>query len=379
MIDPASKEEGRSIIILPSNIKLPRKPDGSLDVEAIKKSLVNRIPSVKVIQKVPVETQLDTKVPLVLPKACQVMKEVKANNGAHDTRENKTVLNAVPFDVKSLNSHSDELPLPPPLTLKGIHDLDHSRIPTLPVAIKNFGKTAQSPQLHHSGTSVASTKTLDRHAKRVSVKSLPLEEKKQRKLDQINRAVNVFRSKQKEIKAAEFVTLVNLESKKEELIQSILKIHKFFPEESIPKFIGLPIPEEIETRTSKQRIKLRSMPETEKKVRKMQINRLSASRKVRREKVFGYNRKGRIVFLERQVKYLEAILKVLRNRDKKDEKTVVLEYEVLKRLLLTPKFQTPDPLPEKVLSSKIGRPVTVGIKDMQELQEFVSQQSQRWS
>jgi hypothetical protein len=88
------------------------------------------------------------------------------------------------------------------------------------------------------------------------------------------------------------------------------------------------------------------MPPEERKSRKAYVNRLSTNRKLKREKVIDHNKNCKILFLERQVKYLDAILKVLQNEDRKSEQIVAIEYEVLKSILYTPKYQIPDPLDE---------------------------------
>jgi hypothetical protein len=164
-------------------------------------------------------------------------------------------------------------------------------------------------------------------------------EERKREKDRMNK--RVMRMKQRQLESRQSHSIAILGDKKARLIGDIMKLKASFPDKTLPQFIPHPDPEEVE----KDRVPIALLSEKEKLNQRRHLDRLIKAYKLKKEKIGNHNRATNILFLERQVKYLEAILKVLTNTEKKPHQVVMMEYEVLKRVLLTPIHQTPGPLP----------------------------------
>lgn len=161
-------------------------------------------------------------------------------------------------------------------------------------------------------------------------------------------AVQKTRQKQKLQKELEEQTLAFLDEKVSQLFESLLNKEPKFPK--IPVFIGEKVPEDDRDRRHKPRDKRRKALTPEEKITRAKLqNTESQQRRINRQKIEDLNRRGKILFLERQLKYLNAIHKSLDNEGRKNPMTVRLEFSVLTRLLLTPKYQVP---PDFLLSKR---------------------------
>jgi hypothetical protein len=156
----------------------------------------------------------------------------------------------------------------------------------------------------------------------------------------IYEAVRKTRTKQKMEKEEEIQRLSQIRRKVDELVKGIRDKETNFPR--LPTFIGASVNDEAADRRNKSRQK-RSKATTpeEKLIRAKLQNTESQQRRIARQKILDLNRKGEIIFLERQVKYLEEIDKITRDCTRRATKTAQMELLVLTRLLFVPKYQTP--------------------------------------
>ena len=204
--------------------------------------------------------------------------------------------------------------------------------------------SCQSYHVNSDSCSSIVTTTTTASSTRKRVRGVWTEERLEERKKKVYEAVQKTRMKQRNIRENEIKELSSLETKVKQLYLCLKQQEPRFP--LIPKYVGEKIDDVNTDRRHQSRDKrCRAMSEEEKRTRTQQQNRESQYRRIQRQKIEDINRKGNILFLTRQVKYLEAILNTL-NPDSKQEKnpaTSGMEFALLTHLLMEPKYQTPPP------------------------------------